>query len=334
VNVYGSYLGAAVALFGGRLFVGAPFHSDRGAVFVFEQQGSAWVQVQRIDPPPSATSAGQLQFGWALEGAGDRLLVSAPGQAETAGSGRVHDFRSESGSFTPIGSIVPPAYLPPVSSFGRSLDHADGRLAVGGLGWALTFWELPSSWIIQTAYTYPDEVTYSDFGRAVALYGDGLLAGAPQWDPNESQYPNGTGAVHAYDTSDFPGTLIACGHSISVIAGGAEKLLLNAPAHPNDTYWVLGSVSGTGPLPIAPGLALPLTPDAYFTQTLVQPGGPFFSEGFGTLGAIGEAYIDFVVPSGLPVGLVGLEVHHAFVALDAGFAPQFVSNAVAIELVL
>ena len=332
-----SVFGSSIALLGGRLFVGAPglstsYLDGPSAVYVFENIGGVWTQVQKL-VDPAATPESSSRFGTRIVGTADKLLVSAPVHPEAVGSGRVFQYELSGSSWVQTDSFTAPDHLPPVFNFGRSLDSSNGRLAVGATGWALTLREFGSTWLDEVAFTYPDDVTYSDFGFSVALYDGGLLVGAPQWDPNGFEYPQNTGAVHSYDLGDVGSHLVACSHSIDLSFGGEEVFLINVPSAPGATFWLLGSVSGTAPLPIGPGLDLPLVPDAYFTHTLVKPNGPLLSDGFGTLGPIGNASATFTLSGPQPASLAGVLVHHAFVTLDAAFVPTFASNAATVELV-
>ncbi|MEM7309704.1 MAG: hypothetical protein AAF682_23715 [Planctomycetota bacterium] len=129
-----------------------------------------------------------------------------------------------------------------------------------------------------------------------------------------------------------PPALSASPSSISVAAGGSQSFELSTCVEfTNSFYILLGSASGTAPgFPTAAG-NLPLNPDAYFNLTLNKPNQPPLTNTFGLLDASGVASASFDLPPGIP-GLVGLNLNHAFLALDASFTPIFISNAVPLSL--
>lgn len=121
--------------------------------------------------------------------------------------------------------------------------------------------------------------------------------------------------------------------SIAASVGGTQQLFLFAGSqHAGDTYWVLGTVTGTTPgIPINPWVTLPLAYDFYTQFTLANPISPILPGGFGTLDASGTATASFVVP---PIVLpAAATIHHAFVVIDGASGPVAASNAVSIDLV-
>ncbi len=325
--VAGARFGDAVHFQGGRLFVGAPGQGVGGSVYVFALVGGTWTEQARLAPAGAQANDG---FGTVLTGAGTTLFGSTPWRPVGAGTGRVVPFELVGGVWIERPSIVPGTTA---QSFGRSLAFDGSRLAVGGGGYAGVFESAGgTSWSTLTELGYPDAVTFSNFGSAVALYDDGLLVGAPSYDDNPFLYPESMGAVHSYDLSDLGQPLVACGHAIDLSAVGGESLLLDAPAAANRPFVILGSITGTTPTSVS-GLTIPLVPDAYFFLTAAVPGGPTLPGGVGTLDAAGRAQAKFSVPGGLPASAAGLVVHHAFVAAGPSGAPSFASNAVSVTLV-
>jgi predicted GH43/DUF377 family glycosyl hydrolase len=124
--------------------------------------------------------------------------------------------------------------------------------------------------------------------------------------------------------------LLGSPSSISIATGGTQSLSLRAGTlHAGELYLVLGSASGTQPGIAVNGLNLPLNQDAWFTATLLGPNLGALVGTFGLLDATGRASAALVVPAGgLDPALAGLEVVHAFVALDfTTGAVDFASNA-------
>lgn len=100
-------------------------------------------------------------------------------------------------------------------------------------------------------------------------------------------------------------------------------------------WLVLGSLSGTAPgLPID-GQILPLNADAYPVIPLIQPNAPPLAGSLGLLDAQGLASATFTLPLGLPAGLAGTTLNHAFAVIELTatlLAVVFASNAVALSL--
>ncbi len=131
-----------------------------------------------------------------------------------------------------------------------------------------------------------------------------------------------------------PDSLSADVSTISLATGGVQKLSLNAgPEYALRNYLVLGSITGTGPVPI-PGssLLLPLTPDAYFDLTLLAADVQQLFNTLGTLDDNGQAEAQIFLPPGANSALAGLVVHHAFILFGGGVI-DFVSNDVQLVLV-
>jgi hypothetical protein len=101
-----------------------------------------------------------------------------------------------------------------------------------------------------------------------------------------------------------------------------------------DLYLLLGSFSGTSPGFPIDGELLPLVVlDPYFNMMLSQPNLPPFAQTFGMLNASGGANASVTIPPGIASALIGLEVNHAFVALDsATLKVTLASNAQSLSI--
>lgn len=103
------------------------------------------------------------------------------------------------------------------------------------------------------------------------------------------------------------------------------------PAHANEPYLLLGSLSG-----IAPGVplgrcTLPLNPDPYLLFSITAPNTALLPGGLGFLDAQGRASARFVAIPGLPASLARTRIDHAFVSFDAS-GPGFCSNWIPLVL--
>ncbi|MCC7170468.1 MAG: hypothetical protein IT459_08465 [Planctomycetes bacterium] len=128
--------------------------------------------------------------------------------------------------------------------------------------------------------------------------------------------------------------LAASPPQLSLAAGGIQDFVLDAGLqHANKAYWLLGCVTGSSPgLPLNSQLTLPLNYDAYLLLLLQNPNAPPLLNAFATLDGSGKSTAQFTLPSNSPPILVGLTFHHAYVVLSPTNAPEFVSNAVVLEL--
>ena len=252
---------------------GALFPPHRGAAYVFERQGTDWVQTQKLPGP----EAGFTLFGDRVAIEGDVALVGAR-EAAAAGakSGVVHRYR-----------------------------------------------RTPSGWVRTDELVAPDTVAFDAFGTDVALSDGRALVGSTRYDKaivfNE-------GSAHVFDF----GTLSGTDAPISVTAGGAQTLFLDAPPElAGLPYLVLGSVSGTAPPLLVDAVSLPLAYDGYTLHTLSSPNAPPLASSFGLLDAQGRANASFSLPPASNPSLAGLPLAHAYVVIDLAPVPYvaFASNA-------
>ncbi len=142
---------------------------------------------------------------------------------------------------------------------------------------------------------------------------------------------NGNGTAHALSGAEL--LLSADEHLVSLSAGTRQQFVVRAgAANAGRQYWLLGSRSGTTPgTPVLnSGLILPLNLDNYLLLT-VALGNGLLEDPLGVLDQAGEAEPALDVPAGLlSPALVGLTLHHAYVAFDqvgASLAFELVSNA-------
>lgn len=122
---------------------------------------------------------------------------------------------------------------------------------------------------------------------------------------------------------------------VSVGGGGTQVWTLDAGLeHAGGVFLILGSVTGTSPgLPID-DTEIPLVFDVYTLYTMNSPNATPLEGTFGLLGVLGSAVAQFRLPPGSNPNLVGVELHHAFVVLDAADAEVlFASNAIPVRLV-
>lgn len=188
---------------------------------------------------------------------------------------------------------------------------------------------------------YPNRMTAdcNQNGTLDALeIAQGLVA-----DCNGNGVPDGCDLVLPGMDTDGDGQLDDCvapalkasQTELSLSAGGAQQLVLNAPAA-GATYLVVGSIHGTSPGTLFSGLLVPLNVDAYTQVTVQFPNVAPYTNSLGTLqpgGSGGTAIAVITVPAGFNPALAGVTLHHAFVVLQPGGGISFASNAVVLQLV-
>jgi hypothetical protein len=126
-------------------------------------------------------------------------------------------------------------------------------------------------------------------------------------------------------------TLWADRETLSAAAGGtvAFELIAGTPEG-GQSYWLLGSISGTTPGFTKNGIPVPLNWDAYTDLTLDLANTPVLTDTFGSLDGLGKASASLNVGAGvLPPTAFGIVLSHAYVAFDPGTSKlSWASNAV------
>jgi glucose/arabinose dehydrogenase len=124
---------------------------------------------------------------------------------------------------------------------------------------------------------------------------------------------------------------------LSVSAGGTVAFTLDAgAARAGETYWVLGSKTGASPgTPLGGGVTLPLNiaGDPWFALTSLAPNSGVLVNTRGVLDANGRGSAALTLPQNAPPVLVGVHLHHAFLAFDLQLSTWFfASNSVPLAL--
>jgi uncharacterized repeat protein (TIGR01451 family) len=157
----------------------------RGAVYVFVNSGSGWMQQQRLT---AADALVDDNFGAAVSLSNERLLVGAPlkdGPATDAGAAYV--FVRNGLNWSQQAKLQRPGALAS-ERFGTAVA-LDGDIAaigatnvsvegVGGAGAALMFARAGQAWALQATLHSSEVSAGEQFGGAIALLGPRLLIGA------------------------------------------------------------------------------------------------------------------------------------------------------------
>lgn len=184
----GDEFGKAVSLHQNEVFAGAWLDDDQGSnsgsVYVFERQGSLWVQTAKLYPDPANPYD---QFGNFLASSGNHLLVGVPeNNAKGPRSGCAYIF--EKGSF---GWQQADRWIPPDGhhgdQFGNAVSIDQSRAAVGAFqsdisctdgGAVYLYYKNGDTWIYDTTLIPADLNIGDQFGVSVHIEGDLLAAGA------------------------------------------------------------------------------------------------------------------------------------------------------------
>lgn len=242
----GNWFGAAVALDGDTLVVGAPFNDNpevgfgTGAAYVFVRSGTAWSQQARLVASDAAVGD---QFGTAVALDGDTLVVGAPfsdgdGRQD---SGAVYIFARSGTTWSERGKIVAQDAAAG-DRFGASVMIDGDRLAVGapfaggGAGAVYVIERGDGSWSEQTRVASDTTSQGDQFGATIALDGDMLLAGAPFHDTGAG-IDAGVAYVFAYhngwheQAALAPDDADALDQFGAAVALDGDRLVVGAPQH-------------------------------------------------------------------------------------------------------
>jgi hypothetical protein len=178
-------MGNALAVSGNWMIVGAEANDDlglaAGTAYVFQRQGSTWVQTQKLHASDAASGA---SFGWSASISGGVLVVGAPGhEPQSAGAAYV---------FERIGTIWTETALllasdkAPTDQFGQSVSVSGDRIIVGApssnaplfiSGSAYIYEKTAGVWGEVVKLTASDAAASDGLGFSVAIEGDTAVVG-------------------------------------------------------------------------------------------------------------------------------------------------------------
>ncbi|MGK3986771.1 hypothetical protein WME99_27235 [Sorangium sp. So ce136] len=199
--------GAAVAISGDKLVVGAPGDGERGAAsgaaYVFTRAGSAWSQPKKL--LPDGESAGD-RFGSSVAISGNTIVVGAPGDGDRgAGSGAAHVFVRADSAWSRQQKLLP-ADGAAGDHFGHSLAVAEDTVVVGApgdvvrgvvSGSAHVFARADSAWSQRQKLLPLRPATGDRFGSSVAVAEDTIVVGARGEDDERNGADSGAAYVFA-----------------------------------------------------------------------------------------------------------------------------------------
>lgn len=205
---------------GNKLFVGAPFYGNSGAVFLYERDEIEWTESNMFQDPiigGGDEGGGSECFGASVtcDALGNRVAIgrTAVNDAYYAGissNGSVHVYDRQLDGFWSEPTNLVANDPQPDSGFGASLSMSnDGyMLIIGapnhnvGIGKVYILYYEDSSWAIVQTLTPHDTNLDVAFGHSVSLAGDGSVfyVGAPYYDDerNQNNVLTQSGSVYAY----------------------------------------------------------------------------------------------------------------------------------------
>jgi len=178
-----------IALDGDTILIGAHRHTvnnelGRGAVYVFERNGSEWIETAKLvalDGEPGD------QFGVAVELDGNTAIVGANGDRNpNATQGSVYVFVREDGEWSQQARLFSAQSVEGYTGFGERLSIDGNRVAVGAFRTGFQGFDSGSAYIFeregttwsQQATILPDDGKAADQFSIVAIQGDTLMVGA------------------------------------------------------------------------------------------------------------------------------------------------------------
>lgn len=233
--------GFSIDIEGDRLVAGARLHdagtSNSGAVYVFERQGGAWVQIQKL-LSPEPVIGGEFGRSLALDG-GTLVVGSLRAQAGNGlKPGAVFVFNQSPGGYVFESKLVQAA-PGDGDGFGISVALSGSMLAVGacyhdGAGQddgAVYLYERSGGWWIErNRYLDANSAAASLAGWTTAIAGDQLLAGSLVDYGSSSQ---AAGLVRVHQIPSAP----QCGAVPYALVPENPLQLLASPAKPGQLFF-------------------------------------------------------------------------------------------------
>lgn len=198
---------ASVAIRGDTLVIGSPYRNSRGMAFFYRLGGLTWTRIQQIDSPEAILNQ---FFGQTLSINDRYVFVGSPNYSNAlAKNGAVSVYSYTSAGMTFVRTLYGPAAN---AAFGSAIAVSNTVLAVGApqalgkenlaAGSVYVFDEAGGAFNL--AATKVGSALSEKFGSSVAVYGNRLAVGSPNFAVNAV---NGFGRVSYYD--NFTATAVS-----------------------------------------------------------------------------------------------------------------------------
>jgi hypothetical protein len=239
--------GWSVAMDANRAVIGAPFAGSGGAAYVFEHDGTGFVETHKLVPTSTPATA---TLGWSVAISGDVVVVGDPNQdSPNSDAGAAYVFRLNGTTFTEEARLLA---IDPMDSakFGYAVATNSTAVAVGA-----PFRSTPDPAVyvyekVGTAWDNENKISQGVanwFGAAIAMDGSKLAVGAS----HDATVGVDAGAVFLYEGSGIDFNLQA------TLTSGAEAgdVLGNSVAIDGD-YLVAGGLGHSNLGLTASGMAV------------------------------------------------------------------------------
>jgi hypothetical protein len=241
--------GAAVAISGTTLVVGAPAQNGTGVVYVFTLGKTGWAQQAEIAPTDG--TAGD-RFGSAVAVSGTTLAVGASLKGGRVGA--VYTYTLKSGNWTPQAEWAAPNPSPAGATlFGNALGLSSSTLLVGapgansGTGAAYLYGFNGKKWLLRSSLTPADPPAEAQFGYSVALSGSEAAVGAPGMSEAFTYTLSGTAwSLQSVLAPPDDPSVTGFGHALAINGNTLVVSALNAQDE-RAVYVFGGSKSGWAP---------------------------------------------------------------------------------------
>lgn len=255
--------------------------------------------------------------------AGGEFEFSGPAAGTPIWRRRVCEFDVASGALTPFAPVVDNGLVTTLTASGK-------YLFVGGTFSKINGISHPRLAAIDRATGSVASWTPSFSGSITALLAanDRLFVGC---NTGFLQFAGNVQAAMGVFRID---SLTSPTKTISLTTGGSQVLNVHA-GHPraSQSFWILGSASGTSPSFDLAGVRVPLALDAYTMLTATTPFFVFIGNP-GVLDQYGDGTSTFVLPPGLSPSLAGWTIHHSAITYDPiGGVPTFATMPLGVTLV-
>ncbi len=204
----GDYFAWSVCIKGDRLVVGAPYSSSNGAVYIFEWNGSEWIEQAKLADPDGDS------FGYSVDISDDRCIVGSPfSDGNFPAEGAAYIFKWDGSDWIQESKLMA-SDGEWGDDLGRSVSISGNRCIAGAendddkganSGSAYIFEWNGTDWFQQAKLTASDGHSSGHFGCSVAINDDTCTI-APtyvfEWDSaswKESRLPAGGASVGISD---------------------------------------------------------------------------------------------------------------------------------------
>jgi hypothetical protein len=182
------------------------YSSSFGCVYIYDWNGSSWVQRGSVLTPSDAGSSGGQQFGFYISLSANGNIMAIGANRRSSDTGGVYIYDRSGSSWVQRGAVLTASDAAAEDSFSAVALSGDGTiLAIGAWGWegavsnqgAVYIYDWTgSSWAQRgSVLTASDAASGDQYGYNVAISDDGLVlaVGARSF--------NGKGGVYIYDWS-------------------------------------------------------------------------------------------------------------------------------------